>query len=275
MFVARPRVLSVRLIRVSTGLMWSLRVLLFWIALATTAGAQTTALPELTCGPLGPSTEKGSVARVSALFERPQSVSQLLQNLKLAYEKDLFIQPAFYDDSNLEKFFAGNAVAWGKPRQLSSPATSARDIEITADTRVFPELTIRILRSCIPQYKHVSPNRNVVYSIAENAHLELQVEALPEFNVAAVREVLGAETVVQIDDGGVNDEFGGPASAGRTTKGRLVYEDKTPATHVETPVKVNKLSFVVKLDRRPAPPALEHLRDTDSIESIIASQFGR
>jgi hypothetical protein len=205
--------------------------LLLLIAAAATAGTQTAAPTEPRCGSLGPSIEKGAVSRIGALFERPQSVSQLLQNLKLAYEKDLFIQPAIYEDENLKKFFAGTEVTWGNPRPLTTRTITAKDLEITADARVFPKFTIRILRSCTPLSKYVSPNHYVTYSDAENAHLRLQVDASPGFTVAAA--------------------------------------------HIESLVKLNNLTFVVKSDPRPTPPGLDHLHDNDSIQSITATQLGR
>jgi hypothetical protein len=241
---------------------------------AAVAGAQSTSPPEPACGSLGPSTEPHSIARVGALFSRPENVSQLLQNLKLAYEKDLFIQSGFYDDENLMKFFAGAAVKWGGSRPLTGAKTSARDIVITSDTQVFPQLTIKMLRYCTPLYRHVSRDHNDVYSAAEGASLSLQVKAIPGFTVSAVRTVFGAETDIQIDYGVINDGVSGPMTSGITPTGQLIYNDEYAATHIETLVSTNEVTFVVTLDfdRTPTP---RRVHDTNYIESILVRQIGR
>ena len=37
------------------------------------------------------------------LFRRPESPSELLHNLQIAWDRGLLAQPAFYDDANLKK----------------------------------------------------------------------------------------------------------------------------------------------------------------------------
>jgi hypothetical protein len=87
---------------------------------ARVASAPSASSPEPSCGSLGPSEENDSTARVGSLFERPTDLAQLLQNVKVAYEKNLFIQPALYSDANLETFFAATGVEWGNPKPLGT-----------------------------------------------------------------------------------------------------------------------------------------------------------
>lgn len=51
-----------------------------------------------------------SAADISMLYSRPRTLAELLRNLKLALDLNLLLQPAFYSDANLLKFFDGASV---------------------------------------------------------------------------------------------------------------------------------------------------------------------
>jgi len=53
---------------------------------------------------------KPSVSQLEAMFNRPANAPDLLHNLKLAFDRDWLLQPSFYDDAILLKFFDGQRV---------------------------------------------------------------------------------------------------------------------------------------------------------------------
>ena len=80
-----------------------------------------------------PPPDPETIARVGALFSRPENATDLPHNLKLAYDTDLIHQPGFYEPGNLTKFFAGTAATWGERTTICADGSAFRDIVITAD----------------------------------------------------------------------------------------------------------------------------------------------
>lgn len=73
-----------------------------------------------------------STADLDAMFERPKSIQQLLQNLKLASERDLLLQPQFYDELTAQKFFAGAKVTRSTPEGFGN----ATDVKLVLSVAV-------------------------------------------------------------------------------------------------------------------------------------------
>jgi len=240
------------------------------------AGQMSAAPPEPSCGTLGPSTDPDAIARIGAMFSRPQNASELLENLKLAYDKELFIQSGFYDDANLMKFFAGTAVNWGEPRPLRALPNIVRDVVITADAHAFPQMTVTVSHACLPKYKHVSAHRSVVYGLAYNARLELRVATVPGFTVARTRAVFGTKNSGGLVSDLINDEFGRPDHvAPPTHKATLDYEDEDVAQRPDSATWRNAFTFVVGLQPGAAGPEASILNNSDRIEHIEVWQAGK
>jgi hypothetical protein len=238
--------------------------------------APTTAPPEPTCGPLGPSADPEAIARVGALYARPENVTEFLGNLQLAYDQELFIQPGFYDDANLEKFFAGSSVQWGPPRPLRAPPNTARDIVISSDAPAFPRLTVSIERACLPKYRSASPQHPKIYALAYNARLELRVAAVPGFTVGATREVFGTRNWGGLVLDQLNDEFGGPdRPAPHTYKGTLDYEDEQREQRPDAAAWRNAVTFVVAPNLNDSGLEAARLNEPDRIERIEVWQAGK
>jgi hypothetical protein len=258
------------------------------LAFVSPAGAQTSinqdaASPvspashrKLTCGPLGPSDDKEAIARIGSTYERPASIEQLLQNLKLAYESNLFLEPAFYVDANLSKFFAATKVRWDKPRLLSAVDrdSTARRIHISADQGVIQRMTIDVMRSCNSKVRYEAGKGYVKDRLVQAGSISLQMNDL-NLTVASVRRVFGTETSYQ-EDTGLSEE--GPPIA-PTTNGKLVYaqdeQGKPPSSQIER----DTVSFVLKLTvprfRCDGPRWACPLDDTNPIEKVIIYQFGK
>lgn len=73
-----------------------------------------------------------STADLDAMFERPKSIQQLLQNLKLASERDLLLQPQFYDELTAQKFSAGAKVTRSTPEGFGN----ATDVKLVLSVAV-------------------------------------------------------------------------------------------------------------------------------------------
>ena len=105
--------------------------------------------------------DRYTVSDIQAMFESPQNIPQLLQNLKIAAERDLLLQPSFYDEARLSKFFHGSKVRIAKPPAYQSKGTSAIEADISSDT--FPKVVIEVSSNCMKYDTSVggTPTRNV------------------------------------------------------------------------------------------------------------------
>jgi hypothetical protein len=74
------------------------------------SGRQAAKAPETGPEHIAPSCAHAqcSAAEILAMFDRPMNVADLVRNLKLAFDGDLMLQPAFFERESLVKFF--NAV---------------------------------------------------------------------------------------------------------------------------------------------------------------------
>jgi len=114
-------------------------------------------------------------------FTPPRTVEQLLQNLRLAFNSDELLDPAFFVDSNLTTFFNAKAVTWGMgftPLHISdiSPEPSLAGVtSITAKIWLTGQATGPLLK---------------------NGSVEVQLSPASGVTLGAVRRVFGTETKV-------------------------------------------------------------------------------
>ena len=240
------------------------------------ADARSTGQPEPTCRLLGPSTDPDDIARIGAMFSRPKNVAQLLQNLKLAYEKELLLQPGFYDDTNLTKFFASTTVVWGEPRPISTKDTVMRNIVINADSSVFPRVTIEMRRSCWLALRFEPPNHYRPDHVKEAAIVALKASNAPGFTLEVVRSVFGPPSRQYMDYGGGDDNA--PPLPPKS-KGSLIYMGRGNETRAGSATESPEVTFVVKLDPPAISDAQRHqaatLNDSDSLDEIRLYEEGR
>ena len=182
------------------------------------------------------------------MFDRPKDIEHLLRNLKLAMVKDLLLQPGFYSDENLLKFFNGAQVTWSTPTPHMNNMTW-KLFKVAIDRNVFPEMTVELLRSCKLTPAYASSSGPVPARISAAASVEIPVDAVPGFTVNVVRSVLGAESTTAIDNGQGTD--GGHYTP--ESKGSLVYEDTAKETYAQSQIERSSITFFVKLD---SPAAL-------------------
>jgi len=139
------------------------------------------------------------------IIERPVSVQQLLQNLKLAWDKELLLLPSFYDEANLLRFFNGSKVTWEKPGPIFP-----RSIVGVVNSDVFPGLTVSFDSKCF------GPGPTVV------SFIKIQPGASQRMTLSDIRSSFGKEAENLIDTGNfVTDD--GPTYT-PTNKGFVAYE---------------------------------------------------
>ena len=139
-----------------------------------------------------------SASEIRAMFESPRNNRQLLQNLKVAADHRLLLQPSFYDVANLLEFFNGSKVNWIPP-DLYSQKLSTGTIKASIVSDTFPRLSIVLESNC----KVVGTNDDGVKTedVSANGFLNLALVAEDNLTLRHVRSVFGIEAQRTIDNG--------------------------------------------------------------------------
>jgi hypothetical protein len=189
-----------------------------------------------------PPNEAYSTEQMSTLFERPGDVVQLLHNLKIAVDRDLLLQPAFDDDALLMKVFAGSAIE----RTASKGSVNGHDVSIRIDDPHFPRMTVAL---------------SLERGADPRALVEMNVAAVPAFDVCAVRDVLGQSAAVVVDT--ATREKG----IVRYSSGHQLVTDVA-----SRPRQIDReVAFTVKMDSvngRLWPVQDHRIRNRDEIQSV-------
>jgi hypothetical protein len=227
---------------------------------------------QLTCGSLPPPTDQDSIARVGALFSRPESATDLMHNLKLAYATDLIHQPGFYDSANLMKFFAGTAVTWRERSPISEGSPAFRDITITADETVFPRITIQLRTGCPVGFRPEAANRLRPDHLSKSLLIRLWVGTDMGFTLGAVRSEFGPANTQYVDNGMGASAEGPPDERSPSPKGILSYENQAGA---RPGIERAEVTFHVRLGSLSASDGPAVLIDSSELGEIQFSEVWR
>ena len=140
-----------------------------------------------------------AVSEIQAMFESPQNIPQFLHNLKIAADRRLVLQPSFYDEATLLKFFNGSKVTVAKLNSYLDRQSSGIDARITSDT--FPTLAIHLSSICTVRKKTEVTKGSVVGSVDANGSLNITVNPGPLITLRDIRSVFGPEQGLSIDQG--------------------------------------------------------------------------
>jgi hypothetical protein len=204
-----------------------------------------------------------SVQEITKLFRRPKSTMHLLRNMKLAFDRNLLVQPAFFDHAVLKEVFDGTAVTESESGEV-----------VVLDNRIFPGMTVHVHQTNIPVIgaNAAGPPHEYIPAHSETFNY-IQVETGPivAISVQLVKNVFGGECQEQMDFGEDTDGH----SHIPTTKGSLNYSE---SHHGPGEATFNKrsASFVVSKDlveeprQAPLNGARQHygLKDDDVIETM-------
>lgn len=160
-----------------------------------------------------------SVPDLLQQIQEPQNLQDLLKNLKQAWEQDLLLQPAFFDDAVLQKFFAGSAVTWRE----SAAFYTHHDKPVTAqlESKLLPGMTVSVESRCW-RMDGASGSGQLDSSAHLLGSVLISGRSFPgELTLRAIRDLLGPETHQQMDAATV--EFG--IVHGAEGKGWVDYTD--------------------------------------------------
>jgi hypothetical protein len=137
-----------------------------------------------------------SVEEIKVLASEPTDIGRLLENIKVISDRDLLVQPLFYDESVLKKFFGVSAVRWTvQPEAVFSASTSGpvRQAELTGNGSGLTGVTVDLQthRTCVaklpenarPGYKPPLQYRH--------GYLHVHIKGMPEATVGTVRAIFG------------------------------------------------------------------------------------
>jgi hypothetical protein len=200
-----------------------------------------------------------SISELQAQIKRPQDISQMLQELKLAWENDWLLQPEFYDEAILLNFFNGVAVTW-KERKHDLSGVEAIDVE--TDSRVFPQMPVVLEAFCSSWSRQLAPHgQRTLLSIGGS--IRIYGRPVPELTLQVIREVLGPETKNTIDLAfASNGSDGTPV----TTKGSVVYAN--PAKEKIEGTRMG-LSFWFSIPPKPAATPEREIAADDVVQAIV------
>jgi hypothetical protein len=114
-------------------------------------------------------------AEVELGVSRPQNITQLLRNLKLAFDRGPLLESEFYDDNNLLKFFNGASVQW---RSITTSGMYEADITPGPQLSEIRRITVRTWKNGAPLW---------------DGEVHLEVSASAELTLGRVRKVFGQE----------------------------------------------------------------------------------
>jgi len=130
-----------------------------------------------------------SVSELQAMFDRPHSVQQLLQNLQLAWQREFLLEPSFYEQATLERFFASTGISWKIPDNLFR-APEARYVVATIESDTLPGVVIQVQSSCL-----------VNRPVSLVAFMSIDMGASQAMTLNLVRKAFGPENTNERDPG--------------------------------------------------------------------------
>jgi hypothetical protein len=211
---------------------------------------------------------KYSAHEISLLYERPSDVAGLLRNLKVAFDRDLLLQPEFYDDANLLKFFAGSRVKHDQPNPQLARGATEQSFEVVSGSGALTRMSIRLKRSCASVAAYDTPAGHFPPHARLGAGATLEVAGVQGFTLGPVRAVLGRETTAWFDHGIATDG----ATYVPTSKGRVIYEVRDRIDAARSKIEISSVTFLVKPDPPigpdERPPQAERFTDSDGVQRI-------
>lgn len=154
-----------------------------------------------------------SISDLQQKIQSPHDIRQLLENLRQAWAENFLVQPSFFEDASLQKFFAGSSLKWQAPANLY--IHHDRIIQAQLESDLLPGMTVTVESRCWQIGDKQDSTAHLVGS------LRISGGPFPGVTLRVIREVLGAETRDEPDKAEV--ELGVVHSP--SGKGRITYTD--------------------------------------------------
>ena len=139
-----------------------------------------------------------TVSEIQAMFESPHNIPQFLHNLKIAADRRLLLQPSFYDEATLRKFFNGSEATLVSPNTHLGKLDTAIEALVTSD--LFPKLAIEVASNCTTGDTKAS-NGSAIGYVNANGFLNITVTSGPLITLRDIRSAFGPEQGFSIDHG--------------------------------------------------------------------------
>jgi hypothetical protein len=172
-----------------------------------------------------------SAAQISAMVDKPGTITELLSNVKVAMDRALLLQEEFYTPKTLERFFNATQVAIGRPMRNVGVTLTLRSIRVQVDPSVFPGMAVVLLHGLEKPSGHPS-----------SGHLEIHLPR-PGMSLGTVRKALGRETDTSLSSNYSDAPGMVPPPA---TKGNLKYRRPDNAANPGCVAGEDVLSFGVE-----------------------------
>lgn len=207
-----------------------------------------------------------SAGEISAMIQSPTSLEGVLRNLKMALERDWLLEPAFFEDEVLVKFFASQSVE--RPSQLKSPTDTVLDINLHSS---LSGIHVSIRRGWIVE-KNSAENgaSKVTQHRVRTTSLKIDVTSAPRLSVCTVHDVFGQVGDMSIDTGSAPHVHYTP-----WVKGSLTYNYlhvSSAEALVSVGLQEKKLMFTIKLEEpgslQVEPPQQRRVLNSDSVQDI-------
>lgn len=204
--------------------------------------------------------------QLATLFGRPKTVPQLLTNLKLAWDMKLLLQPAFYEDSSLLRFFNASAVSW-EPAQIPDPDWIIRIGKLELEQSAFPDVTVALRYSRRVTRKQSAPGVgvDVPANTEDSGQITMNVESVPGFTWGVTKSAFGPNATQR----GRGENYHGGRSTPLTFKVEMqyLYPDEDVAKFGASDLPGTW--FLLKQGAiAPAPGKSVEPQDSDIVESL-------
>jgi hypothetical protein len=114
----------------------------------------------------------------------------LLRNLKRARDLNLLLQPGFFEDACLLRFFGGTGVTWHPP--VGSPGNGFQDATVVFGKTPFPGMVVSLRKGELHEVAHMGPKGELIPAYTKKSGvLTMKFDPLPGLTVEAVRHDFG------------------------------------------------------------------------------------
>jgi hypothetical protein len=124
---------------------------------------------------------------IGSVVQRPKSFGELLRNLKVAWDNNFVVLPAFFIDDNLRTFFNASSITWG-PSSLLPPGSTPPGLPqalVVPDAAVFSATTIFLTYAL---------SQNPSEAALKSGRFIVKLDPKSNLTLGAVREVFGKES---------------------------------------------------------------------------------
>jgi hypothetical protein len=197
------------------------------------------------------------------LIALPVTTAQLLENLWKAWDLGWLVQPSFYSNANLLKFFNAAEVKWDH-KSRAGDAPGVDNATVTVNAQAFPNMRVKMIRGVLRKAEDGK-------AAALSGVIIIDVASVPGLNVGLVRRIFGEESKDELDFGILTD---GQAHD-PTTAGSLVYDNRDSLKMSGVSFQEYRATFVVKKIKPGMPIQGSRLADDAQIETIDLLQMER